>query len=111
MTTQELMAETGLSKPTVSGSIQSTRKYHKRRQLIRFYVCGWQRSLGTSGRLKAVWDVGNKPDAPPIPPMDRTEINARCREKVLGLERCKERATRGKLNPFWQLVEAGRSAS
>ena len=108
MTTQELMAETGLSKPTVSGSIQSTRKYHKRRQLIRFYVCGWQRSLGTSGRLKAVWDVGNKPDAPPIQPMPRSQISARYNEKVIALAR-RNQSVFDRI--ALALIEAGRSAS
>ena len=76
----------------------------------RAYIADWEhQEPGVRGRLKPIYKLGCKKDAPK-PPTDVTAAHARYRERHRLLLRLRDNKRRGvQLNPFYQLTMPCRS--
>lgn len=105
MTTRELAEDLGATLPSIRSSIVTHRAKKTHNPDERIHICGWERSLVTAGGPKALWALGDKPDAPRPKPLSNRETKARQYTRHCRLIRLREQAARGVINPYLQLVQ------
>lgn len=92
MTAAELARALGRKVKTIDSALSCARRYGTK--YIR--ITGYERRLGTSGRMAPVYDLGPGRDAPPLPPLTRAECARRYNE---GAGRARRTRLRNRARP------------